>query len=105
MVGVYVGHDQPKSLGFKQTGSSVAVPIFKKFASKININQKNIPFRVPSGISFVRIDPSSGLPSNNENSILEPYILGTEPYNKEIDILDNLNNIKNNSISGTGGLL
>ena len=56
-------------------------------------------------MSFVRIDPSSGLPSIDENSILEPYILGTEPYNKEIDILDNLNNIKNNSISGTGGLL
>ncbi len=105
VIGVYVGHDQPKSLGFKQTGSSVAVPIFKKFASKVNLNQKNIPFRVPSGMSFVRIDPSSGLPSIDENSILEPYILGTEPYNKEIDILDNLNNIKNNSISGTGGLL
>ena len=104
-IGVFVGHDQPKSLGYKQTGSSVAVPIFKIFAQKININSNNIPFRVPSGMSFVRIDPTSGLPSNNNNSILEPYILGSEPYNNNIYILDNLGSIKNNSISGTGGLL
>ena len=83
----------------------MAVPIFGNFAKKININSKNIPFRVPSGISFVRIDPNSGLPSNNDISILEPYIVGSEPYNKKIDILDNLGSIKNNSISGTGGLL
>tara|TARA_B100000242_G_C42905970_1_gene420123 strand:- start:109 stop:816 length:708 start_codon:yes stop_codon:yes gene_type:complete len=105
VIGIYVGYDAPKSLGYKQTGSSVAVPIFGNFAKKININSKNIPFRVPSGISFVRIDPNSGLPSNNDVSILEPYIVGSEPYNKKIDILDNLGSIKNNSISGTGGLL
>ncbi len=105
VIGIYVGYDAPKSLGYKQTGSSVAVPIFGNFAKKININSKNIPFRVPSGISFVRIDPNSGLPSNNDISILEPYIVGSEPYNKKIDILDNLGSIKNNSISGTGGLL
>ena len=56
-------------------------------------------------MSFVRIDPKTGMPSNNNDSILEPYILGSEPYNGNIDILDNLSNIKNNSISGTGGLL
>ena len=45
------------------------------------------------------------MPSDNEDSILEPYILGSEPYNKKIDILDNLGSINNDSISGTGGLL
>ena len=105
VIGIYVGYDMPKSLGYKQTGSSVAVPIFNNFAKKIDLNSNNIPFRVPSGISFVRIDPNSGLPSTNDISILEPYIVGSEPYNKKIDILDNLGTIKNNSISGTGGLL
>ena len=55
VIGVYVGYDQPKSLGFGQTGSSVAVPIFKKFAEKIKINKNKKPFRIPSGISFVRM--------------------------------------------------
>ena len=105
VIGIFVGYDQPKTLGYKQTGSSVAVPIFELFANQININSSKIPFRVPSGISFVRIDPKTGLSSNNENSILEPYILGSEPYMQNINILDSLGTIKNNSISGTGGLL
>ena len=105
VIGIYVGYDKPKNLGYKQTGSSVAVPIFKNLAEKIEINKKNIPFRVPSGISFVRIDPKTGIPSNKKNTILEPFIIGSEPYNKKITILDNLGYVKNDSISGTGGLL
>ena len=105
VIGVYVGYDQPKSLGYKQTGSSVAVPIFKNFAEKININKNKTPFRIPSGISFVRIDPSSGVISNKKESISEPFILGSEPFSGNINIIDGLENINNNSISGTGGLL
>ncbi len=105
VIGVYVGYDKPKSLGYKQTGSSVAVPIFKNLAKKININSKKIPFRVPSGVSFVKIDPNTGLSSNNDIGILEPFILGTEPYTTNVNIIDSLGDIKSNSISGTGGLL
>ncbi len=105
VIGVYVGYDQPKSLGYKQTGSSVAVPIFKKFAEKIKINKNNKPFRIPAGISFVRIDPKSGNISTKENSIVEPFILGSEPYSDVIKIIDGLENFNNDSISGTGGLL
>ncbi len=105
VIGVYVGYDIPKTLGYKQTGSSVAVPIFNNLAKKIKINQKKIPFRVPSGISFVKIDSKTGEPSNSEEAILEPYIIGTEPYIKGINIINTIDNIKNNSISGTGGLL
>ncbi len=105
VIGVYVGYDQPKSLGYKQTGSSVAVPIFKKFAEKIKINKNKKPFRIPAGISFVRIDPKSGNVSTKQDSIVEPFILGSEPYSDNIKIIDGLENFNNNSISGTGGLL
>ena len=105
VIGVYVGYDQPKSLGYKQTGSNVAVPIFKKFAEKININKFKKPFRIPSGISFVRIDPNTGMISNKKESISEPFVLGSEPYSGTINIIDGLENFNNNSISGTGGLL
>ncbi len=105
VIGVYVGYDQPKSLGYKQTGSSVAVPIFKKFAEKIKINKNKKPFRIPAGISFVRIDPNSGNVSTNKDSIVEPFILGSEPFSDNINIIDGLENFNNNSISGTGGLL
>ena len=105
VIGVYVGYDQPKSLGYKQTGSSVAVPIFKKFAEKIKINKNKKPFRIPSGISFVRIDPKTGNVSTSQGSIVEPFILGSEPYSDNIKIIDGLENFNNDSISGTGGLL
>ena len=105
VIGVYVGYDQPKSLGYKQTGSSVAVPIFKNFAEKTQINKNKKPFRVPSGISFVRINPSTGKVSNDKDGINEPFILGSEPYSDNINIIDGLENFDNNTISGTGGLL
>ena len=105
-VGVYVGFDQPKSLGYKQTGSAVAVPIFKEFMKEAKVNPSKIPFRVPSGISFVKIDPKTGLVSKNSEGIFEPFIIGTEPYNQSrLKKLDNLGTINNNSISGTGSLL
>ena len=106
VIGVYVGHDQPKSLGYKQTGSSVAAPIFKSFVKEAKININKVPFRIPSGLSFVKINPKTGLPSNQEDSILEPYLIGTEPFNKnDLNILDSLGTINNDSISGTGSLL
>ena len=105
VIGVYVGHDTPKNLGYKQTGSSVAVPIFKEFIKKSKTNKNKTPFRIPTGLSFVNIDEKTGLPSNKQGSIMEAFIEGTEPYSKDdINILDSLG-IINDSISGTGGLL
>ena len=72
---------------------------------KIKINKNKKPFRIPSGISFVQIDPNSGTISNKKESIIEPFILGSEPYSDNINIIDGLENFNNNSISGTGGLL
>ena len=83
----------------------MAVPIFKDFIKKSNTNKNNIPFRVPSGLSFVTINNKTGLPSSDKESIMEAFIEGSEPYAKDdISILDSLG-IINNSISGTGGLL
>ena len=105
VIGVFVGYDTPESLGYKQTGSSVAVPIFKDFIVNSQINKNKTPFRIPSGLSFVNINQNTGLSSNADNSIMEAFIEGTEPYSKDdISILDSLG-IINNSISGTGGLL
>ncbi|MDB2349549.1 PBP1A family penicillin-binding protein [Alphaproteobacteria bacterium] len=105
VVGIFVGYDTPKNLGYKQTGSSVAVPIFGDFIKKSKTNENNIPFRVPSGLSFVTINNKTGLPSSDKDSIMEAFIEGSEPYTKDdVSILDSLG-IINNSISGTGGLL
>ena len=39
LVGVYVGHDNPKSLGKRETGAKTAMPIFKNFIK--NSTKKN----------------------------------------------------------------
>ena len=105
VVGVYVGYDQPKSLGFKQTGSSVAVPIFKNFMKEIQANKNKIPFRIPTGISFVKINTQTGLQTDSINGILEAFVVGTEPFNKEITVLDSLGSVITETLSGTGNLL
>ena len=105
VVGIYVGYDQPKTLGFKETGSSVAVPIFKNYALNSDINQNNKPFKIPNGLTFINIDPKTGRPSNNENSIMEPFIKSSENILKnEINVIDSLG-FSSEIISGTGGLL
>ena len=105
VVGVYVGYDIPKNLGYKETGASVAVPIFKNFMENAKINKNKIPFRIPSGISFVKIDTKTGLQTDAKNGILEPFIVGTEPFNKEITVLNSLGTVRGNTLSGTGNLL
>ena len=88
-----------------ESTTAVAVPIFKDFMHKAEINSNKIPFRIPSGISFVKIDPQTGLQTKDGMGILEAFIIGTEPFNKNIRILDDLSSINNDSISGTGSLL
>jgi len=104
VVGVYIGFDTPKSLGNGETGSSVAVPIFKKYMKEILKNKPKTPFRVPPGVSFVKINPNTGLPTNDKDGIIEVFREGREPF--EQFILDDMTNImKKNYSSGTGGLL
>ena len=80
-VGVYVGFDQPKSLGRRESGGKVAAPIFREFMREALANTPAVPFRVPHGIRFVRIDSKSGLAAgqNIKNVLVEAFRIGTEP--------------------------
>src|SRR5690606_10533709 len=60
VVGVFVGFDEPRSLGKRETGSSVAVPVFKDFMRGALKDAPVIPFRVPPGIRHVRINAATG---------------------------------------------
>ena len=60
VIGVYVGYDEPKSLGKYETGAKTAMPIFKNFVKKA-INKKDArPFKVSDGIKMVLIDAKTG---------------------------------------------
>ena len=81
-VGVYIGFDEPRSLGRGETGSSVAAPVFKTFMAQALENQPEIPFRIPPGIRLVRVNVNTGLvaQAGEGNVILEAFKPGTEPY-------------------------
>jgi len=60
VAGVYLGYDQPRSLGGYAQGGRVAAPIFKQFAQVAFKGMPPIPFVAPPGIRMVRIDRASG---------------------------------------------
>jgi penicillin-binding protein 1A len=53
VAGVFVGFDQPRSLGKHETGGSVAAPIFTEFMTPALADKPPIPFRMPPGLRFV----------------------------------------------------
>ncbi|MGY8985902.1 MAG: penicillin-binding protein 1A [Sphingomonadales bacterium] len=108
VVGVFVGFDRPRSLGYNEEGSSVGAPIFRQFMKDAFKRQPVIPFRVPSGIRLIRVNAETGLPAKPEdkNIILEAFLPGFGPIN-ELLVLDGLNGfLKSNGKvkRGTGGL-
>ena len=62
-VGVFVGFDEPQTLGDKETGGLVAAPIFRDFMSEALKDKPPTPFRVPPGIRMVRVDLHTGKPA------------------------------------------
>lgn len=80
-VGVFVGFDEPKPLGRKETGSSVSAPIFRDFMAAALDGRPAIPFRVPSGIRLVRVNATTGVVAQRgeKRVILEAFKPGTEP--------------------------
>ena len=75
IVGVYTGFDKPLSLGKKETGSSVAVPIFKNIIKEYLSSNKSLPFRVPKGVELIKTDLDTGkiITNNDSNTIYEAF--------------------------------
>ncbi len=83
--GVYVGFDNPVQLGSRETGASVAVPIFKAFITEAIKDMTPIPFRMPPGLRMVRVNPHTEelAPPSDKEAIWESFIPGTEPQEGE----------------------
>ena len=60
VAGVYMGFDQPRSLGGYAQGGRHAAPIFKQFVQETREKWSDEPFVAPPGIRMVRIDRRSG---------------------------------------------
>lgn len=114
VVGVYVGFDNPESLGRHETGGRVSAPIFKAFVERALENEPPVPFRVPKGIRHARINAETGARARpgDEKVIWEAFLAGSEPDDnvyildgKGISLLPTVSgNIGNAATTGTGGL-
>jgi penicillin-binding protein 1A len=71
VVAVWVGFDDPRSLGNNETGGGNAAPIFREVAGAALSGSPPVPFRRPSGITLMRVAVGNG-------SIMEPFRPGTE---------------------------
>jgi penicillin-binding protein 1A len=78
---VFVGFDQPASLGPKETGASVALPVWISFMRGALDGTPPVPFRTPPGILLVQIDAATGQrPGPGSRVVIsEAFLPGSEP--------------------------
>jgi len=88
VIGVYMGFDSPKSLGRYETGSKVALPVFKEFVKKALYKDDFKQFSIPEGISFAPVNYNTGELEdfNNSKAIIEAFKS------------KNINRLKNNNL-------
>ncbi|CAA7620647.1 Penicillin-binding protein 1A (Includes: Penicillin-insensitive transglycosylase; Penicillin-sensitive transpeptidase) [Candidatus Terasakiella magnetica] len=89
-VGVFVGFDDPASLGAKETGGSVAAPIFRDFMMEALKDKPSTPFRVPPGVRLVRVNAATGKPAmpGEAKAIYEAFKGGDRMPGEEEDVLE-----------------
>ncbi len=100
VIGVYVGSDNPKSLGKYETGAKTALPIFRNFIEDTIKKSESRPFKVPEGIIMMVVDPQTGqrVKFSTKNTIIENFkkkdIANNEVLNTNIEIKDSNNIFK-----------
>jgi penicillin-binding protein 1A len=72
VIAVWVGYDDPRSLGQGETGGTNAAPIFREVLAAALQGSPPVPFRAPPGVALVRIQTDRG------ETILEAFRPGTE---------------------------
>ena len=97
---VYIGFDNPKSLGSEETGASVALPVFINFMKEALKNTPSTPFRVPNSVKFVKIDRTTGkLPTPQtpkEHIFFEAFKLNDTVDESDLEDEDKMNEEKPN---------
>ncbi len=78
---VWVGYDEPRTLGKREYGAKAALPIWINIMRAAHKGRKINDFIMPAGVEKVLIDPESGLLpyEGMENSVEELFIEGTAP--------------------------
>ncbi|OQW66936.1 MAG: hypothetical protein BVN29_04665 [Nitrospira sp. ST-bin5] len=84
VTGVYVGFDDRRPLGESETGARSALPIWIQFMREALLQLPVVPFEIPEGITYVKVDPTTGLleseqEGDGEKGSVELFAKGSEP--------------------------
>jgi penicillin-binding protein 1A len=81
VAGVWVGFDDRRSLGRRESGTRSALPAWIAIMRAASGDRPAVDFPVPSGVVTARIDPESGLLAweGAENAVDEVFLEGTAP--------------------------
>jgi penicillin-binding protein 1A len=81
VAGIYVGFDDRRSLGETESGAHAALPIWTSFMQAVLKPLPVMAFTIPEGITFVKVDPSTGLLDGEEGQVstIELFTKGSEP--------------------------
>jgi len=93
VVGVYIGFDNPQTLGKFETGSKAALPVFKDFVENALFKEDFNDFKIPENIFLTSLNYDTGNKSapGDKNSITEALKL------------EDINNINNNNLTSITG--
>ncbi|MFZ4408005.1 MAG: penicillin-binding protein 1A [Paracraurococcus sp.] len=71
VIAVWLGFDEPRTLGKDETGGQNAAPIFREVLEAALRNSPPVPFRAPPGVALVRMQDGNAM-------IMEAFKPGTE---------------------------
>ena len=81
VVGLYIGYDQPRTLGKGSTGGGLAAPVFKEFMTEALKDTPPVDFQIPDGMTLVAINRKTGMRATEgePGTIMEAFKPGTGP--------------------------
>lgn len=89
VTGVWTGFDNNQTLGWGETGSKSALPIWKEFMRMSLRKKGETDFQIPKGIVNVAINVETGrLAREGEPRFVEAFVEGTEPGNEKEELFD-----------------
>ena len=82
----WMGYDKPKSLGSRETGGAVALPIWIKYMGAVLANVPDSQYNVPDGISAIEIDSQTG--AREEHGMTEYFYSEFPPETMRAQVED-----------------
>jgi penicillin-binding protein 1A len=81
VTGVWVGHDVSRFLGWGETGSRAAAPIWLQYMEAALAGRPIRDFQAPDDIVWARIDRKTGLlaDGNSKNTVFQAFLVDTVP--------------------------